>query len=278
MAPGRLAALTALTLLAFAANSILNRQALAGGAAGPLAFAALRLVSGAVVLGILARLRSGGLRVALPPLRAAMLALYVLGFSLAYRGLDAGVGALILFGCVQITMMSGAWVRGERPGPAGLLGAMLALAGLVWLCWPRAAVALPLASVVPMALAGIGWGAFSLLGRQGGEPLLVMAGAFRLAMLPVLVLAALFWDGITPSGAVLAVLSGGVTSGLGYALWYRVLPLLGPMRGAVAQLSVPPIAMALGALFLAERPGPAAIAAAAVVIGGVALALASRRR
>lgn len=267
-----------LVMLAFAANSVLNRMALAGGAIGALEFAAIRLVSGALALAVMVTLRDRGARALLAggPVGAAALAVYVLGFSLAYLALDAGVGALILFGGVQVTMFVGAVLGGERVAPARWLGALLALAGLAWLLWPAGAAVPSILHAGMMALAALGWGVYSLLGRRSRDALGGTAGNFVLAA-PLALLA--LWvapaqdAALTPNalGILLALASGIVTSGLGYALWYRVLPKLAASSAALAQLSVPILAVAGGALLLGEPLTGRLLIAALLVLGGIAL-------
>lgn len=275
----RLFALTTLTMVAFAANSLLNRAALIDGATGPAAFAALRLLSGAICLASLVALRQG-----LPRLTerkrlmgAGSLTLYVLGFSFAYVALDAGVGALILFGTVQLTMFAGAILRGENPSSSRWIGSALAMAGLAWLVWPSQSVALSGQAVVLMAAAGFGWGVYSLAGRRADDPLGETAANFLCAA-PV---AALVWvilpDGTTVPGAGLAIVSGAVTSGLGYALWYSLLPRLEATVAALAQLTVPVIAVAGGVVFLAEGVTLRLFLASIVILGGVALGVLDQR-
>lgn len=281
MSPAMLVALSGLTMLAFAANSFLNRLAILGAGADALDFAALRLGFGAVVLVVLARGRMAGSGGLLTPRRlagAGALLLYMIGFSLAYRSLDAGAGALILFGGVQITMFAGALLSGEAPPPRRWAGAGLALGGLGWMVAPGLGAGAPPLAALAMAAAALGWGLYSLIGRGEGAPLQATAASFVLATVPAAGLA--LADAGPPPGIgtlVLAALSGGVTSGLGYALWYRILPLLGASRAAVAQLTVPVIALGLGFAFLGERPGLAALAASALVLAGVALASLPRR-
>ncbi|MGS4945400.1 EamA family transporter [Meridianimarinicoccus sp. RP-17] len=272
-----LAVLCAATMTAFAANSLLNRLALVEGETGPAAFAALRLAAGAAILCALVlcgpngmtRVRSG-LRVG----HAAALAAYMVGFSFAYVTLDAGLGALILFGTVQITMFAGGVVAGDTISARRWLGAGLAMAGLAGLLWPAGSAAPPFAGAALMTAAGIGWGIFSLKGRGGRDPLGTMAGSFLLALpAGLLALTAVGGDGLGIRGALLAVVSGAVTSGLGYALWYRVLPQIASSTAAVLQLSVPVIAMAGGAALLGEAVGLRAAVAAVVVLAGIALAV-----
>ncbi|MFZ5962281.1 DMT family transporter [Thalassococcus sp. BH17M4-6] len=277
--------LTALTMLAFAANSILNRMALVGGDIDALWFALVRLVAGAVTLAVLALATRGRLRIGGKGRAVGVVALlvYIYGFSIAYVSLDAGVGALILFGVVQITMFAGALIGGERPPARRLAGAGIAFAGLVWLLWPAAGpVVSPLHGAL-MAAAGFGWGVYSLTGRGETDPLQATAANFLLAV-PFAVIIALLTpvapDAVpaTNRGVILAVLSGAVTSGLGYALWYSILPRLQASVAAVAQLTVPVIALAGGLVFLAEVPTLDFVLAAALVLGGVALSVLRLRR
>lgn len=279
----RLFFLTALTMTAFAANSVLNRAAVGGGHIDPVTFANIRLVSGALALAALVLARRVAGRGALWPgwrgrlTGSASLLLYLTGFSLAYGALDAGAGALILFGVVQITMFAGALVRKETVPTQRWLGASLAFAGLCWLFWPDAGNVISLPHGVLMAAAGFGWGIYSLAGRGAHDPLGVTAANFVMAVPPALILTALLpaAAGRVPADATgigLALVSGVVTSGLGYALWYAILPALGATRAGVAQLSAPIIAALGGAVLLAEAPALRFWLAAVLVLGGVALA------
>jgi drug/metabolite transporter (DMT)-like permease len=276
----RLVAACALTMVAFAANSILTRLALTASDTGPATFSVLRLAAGAGMLCALVLLRRGDtaggarLRAGLRWRNAGALALYVLGFSFAYVTLDAGLGALILFGVVQITMFAGGlWMREPIP-PRRWAGAGLAFAGLAWLMWPAGAYAPPVAGAALMAAAAVGWAVFSLLGKGSDDPLAITAGSFALALIPALaVLAVVGLDGADATGVVLALVSGALTSGLGYALWYRLLPQLASSVAGVLQLTVPVIAMAGGMVFLGEALTARFAIAAALVMGGVALAV-----
>lgn len=275
----RLFLLTALVMTAFAANSLLNRAALAGGLIEPMPFALIRVIAGALVLALLVREwpRFGRAQWA----AAAALSAYLIGFSLAYTALDAGIGALILFGLVQVTMLAGALAGGERPAPRRLIGAALAMAGLGALLLPGARAVPDAGAAALMALAAVGWGIYSLAGRGATRPVAATATNFALAvpMVAALALPGLTVASLTPGGVALAIISGAVTSGLGYALWYAVLPSLGAVRAAVAQLSVPVIALLGGVMLLGETLTPAAAVASAVVLAGVALAsLPPRRR
>lgn len=276
----RLGLLTALAMTAFAANSILNRAALAGGLIDPASFAAIRTAAGAAMLAALALALGRGLPLARPIRLAGALALaaYMLGFSFAYTALDAGAGALILFGGVQAAMLGGAVLLREPVPPRRWLGVAIALAGLAVLAAPGTGAVPAPGPAALMALAAAGWGAYSLIGRGAGDPVPVTAAHFVLAVPIVLVPLALVAPAMTAPGVALAVLSGAVTSGLGYALWYAVIPALGAGRAAAAQLTVPVIALAAGALLLGEAVTLPLVLAAAVILAGVALAVVPPRR
>jgi drug/metabolite transporter (DMT)-like permease len=276
----RLFLLTALTMIAFAANSVLNRMALAQGTIDAASFGTIRLIAGAVILGALCVLLRGELQLRGPARLAGVLSLlvYMYGFSAAYDVLDAGLGALILFGVVQITMFSGSLIARDTVPPRRWIGASLAFAGLVWLLWPGAGPQVSVVHGLFMAAAGIGWGIYSLAGRRSTDALQGTAANFIIAApLGVLIgLAVPTGAGGTVMGAqgiLLAILSGAVTSGLGYALWYRVLPGLAASVAAVAQLTVPVIAMAGGMIFLGEDLSLQFVMAGALVLGGVAISV-----
>lgn len=277
----RLAILTAATMIAFAANSVLNRLAVGGAAIDPGSFSVIRVLSGAVMLTALAAAR--GRMLPLMSRRrivgAGSLALYMIGFSVAYLTLDAGLGALILFGVVQITMFAFAAMVGHRAVPLQIAGAAVAFAGLVWVLWPAGAAFADPVGAGFMAAAGFGWALYTLSGRAELDALAATAANFCLA-LPVTVLAPLIVGQplvLSARGAGLAILSGAVTSGLGYALWYEIVPRLSPQAAATVQLSVPVIALVAGVLMLGESAGIRILLGAAVVIGGIALALRAPR-
>lgn len=275
----RLFLLTALTMTAFAANSLLNRAALTDGETGPAAFAALRVISGALCLSILVASRSGLPRLRAPGrwLRTGALALYMLGFSFAYVALEAGLGALILFGMVQVTMFAGTVLGGARPPMARWLGSALALGGLAWLVWPGSVETLNLSASALMAAAALGWGVYSLAGRHTADPLRDTAANFICAA-PMAVFVWLWLpDGISLGGAILAVLSGAVTSGMGYALWYSILPRLEATVAALAQLTVPVIAVLGGTILLSEPVTSTLVFASCVILGGVAFGVLGQR-
>lgn len=268
----QLALLTALALCFLAANSLLTRAGVLDGT-DPLAFAALRVAAGAAVLGLLAARRgitvTGGRRWG----AALALVIYLLGFSLAYRTLDAGLGALILFATVQLGLFGLSLVRGERSGSVRIAGMGLALAGLAWLLLPGGGVRADPVDAGLMIVAGLGWAAYSFAGKYEPKPLAGSAGNFLIGTAMIAATVPFWWGApITPFGAAMAVLSGGIASGIGYAMLFRVLPRLGVATSGVLQLAVPVIAMAAGAVLLGEVPGARALAAGALVLAGIALA------
>lgn len=275
---------TSLAMLAFAANSVLNRMAVGAGLIDPVAYAVIRLAAGATVLALLVLgrrvLHGGALWPGWQGRLAGVLGLlaYLFGFSTAYLTLDAGIGALILFGSVQITMFAGALTVGEAVPYARWAGAGMAFVGLLVLAAPGSDIGAA-GPVAAMVMGGVGWGIYSLAGRGVVDPLLATATNFMLALPMAGGLAWLLGLGHAPqpTGVGLAVLSGAVTSGLGYALWYAVVPQLGAARAGVAQLTVPMLAAGAGAVWLGEGIGLRFIVASLLVLGGVALASIARR-
>ena len=280
MATFRICLFTGLALIAFAANSVLCRLALGEPSIDAASFSSIRIVSGAIVLWLIlsATTRSR------PPLTgswkaAIALCLYAVPFSFAYIGLDAGVGALILFGTVQVTMMSAALGMGERPNIIQWTGLVLAAGGLVYLVMPGLS-APPVFSSALMIAAGVGWGIYTLLGKGGRNPLANTASNFIRAI-PLVVavsLMAISQFQLSLQGALLAVVSGAVTSGIGYAIWYVALRDLTATRAAIVQLSVPILAALGGAVVLSETITGRLVIATVVVLGGVGVGLAGREK
>lgn len=285
MPAGRATAFTTAALLAFAANSWLCRFALRSGDIDPLMFTAVRLLSGAAVLWPLARaLEPPGTRAGSWPAGVALF-VYAIAFSLAYVSLDTGVGAFLLFGAVQATMIGAGLIQGERPGPQQWLGLLVALAGLAWLAAPGfAAVGAPggrLAGALLMGVAGAAWGLYSLAGRGRPHPFAVTAGNFlRAAPLALILVAAarLATTAVHAStkGVLLAAISGAVTSGIGYVLWHAALRHLTATTAGIVQLAVPALAAAGGVILLRERPTARLLIAGVLILGGVALAVVRR--
>ncbi|SEA96890.1 DMT family transporter [Paraburkholderia sartisoli] len=274
--------LTAVAMFAFAANSLLCRLALQRGQIDPVSFACIRLVSGAITLAVIVRFRSERSAPGhVDWLAAAMLFVYAAFFSFAYLTLPAGTGALILFGAVQLTMFSVGLRSGEKFGSAAWLGLAVAVAGLVYLVSPGIAAPPPLGAA-SMAIAGVAWGVYSLRGRGVADPLAATAGNFARAAPFALLLSVLFIASARTyangAGVVLAIVSGALTSGIGYVIWYAALSKLTAMRAATVQLSVPLIAAFGGVAFLSETITPRLVAASAAILGGIAMVLSSRSR
>ncbi|WP_371171216.1 DMT family transporter [Aliiroseovarius sp. 2305UL8-7] len=277
----RLFLLTLLTMTAFAANSLLNRAGLAGEHIGPAGFAFVRVVAGAVMLWGLMWVGQRRIPVRTPPdwIAVAALVIYLAGFSFAYVALDAGIGALILFAVVQVTMFAGAVRAGDQIPLLRWGGMLVSLAGLTYLVWPNGDVRFDSTALFLMTLAAVGWGIYSLMGRRATEPLVATGWNFIYAV-PLVALISLPFalnEVFSQVGILLAITSGALTSGLGYALWYRVLPRLGASTGALVQLSVPVIAMIAGVAFLGEVLGLRAIVASVLVLGGIAIGLLARK-
>lgn len=272
-------------MIAFAANSVLARLALADGGLEPLGYTGIRLASGAIVLFALVRLadrkigrRSTGLGGTW--WQAGALLGYAAAFSAAYVMLGASTGALILFGSVQLGMLTRAVATGDRPGSIEWLGFLLAFGALVYLVSPGLAAPDPLGAALMIA-AGLFWAAYSLMGRGSKSPLTDTAGNFIrcLPVAAILMAAGLSSHGASPAAIAYAIASGALASGIGYAVWYAVLPLLSRSRAALVQLSVPAIAAVGAVLFISEPLGLRLIVASLAALGGIAIAIvASERR
>ena len=299
----QLALLTALTMVAFAANSVFARLALADGAIDPASYSAVRLAAGAIVLTVLATNLFVGSATGQPfekKSRAVLerggtvtsglaLLVYVLGFSIAYLVLDTGMGALILFACVQATMIGWGIFRGSKPMALEWLGLVTAFGAFAYLVSPGLTAPDPIGSLL-MVAAGIAWGIYSLRGRGAENPLLDTAGNFIRATAVMLVVMALCWIAgnaldipalafrLSGFGILMAVLSGGLTSGLGYALWYRCLRDLSATKAAIVQLTVPAIATLGGVLLSGEELSVRLVVCSALILGGVALTISAKAK
>lgn len=278
----RTIALTAIAMVAFAANSLLCRKALGAGAIDAASFAAIRTAAGALTLAVILAARGEiGLAMRGHWRTAAMLFTYMVCFSFAYLSLSAGTGALILFGAVQLTMFSAALRSGESFSPLSWMGLAIASGGLVYLVLPGVTAPDPVGALL-MTGAGVAWGAYSLLGRAAANPLVATGGAFIAALPVVLAVAVIsgFFSGahMMISGVALAIASGAIASGLGYVIWYAALRGLPATRAATVQLSVPVIAAFGGVLFLEETITGRLLIASAATLGGVALVLSQRNK
>lgn len=271
--PGMTVVLTVLTLLAFASNSLLCRAALAEGAIDAWSFTGLRLLAGALALAAFLR-APRGVEQGFSLVGAGTLFVYALAFSLAYVSLDAGVGALLLFAAVQVTMLSVGFVRGERWTAWGWLGFLAAVAGFLVQVLPGASAPDPGAALL-MVAAGVAWGVYSLAGRGVVAPRVATAKNFLLAAPLGLgcLLVPVGQRSLDVEGVVLALVSGALTSGLGYVLWYAALRGHRATSAALVQLAVPVIAAAGGVAFLSEELGGRLLLAGPLTLGGIALAI-----
>ncbi|WP_079203576.1 DMT family transporter [Pseudomonas sp. CC6-YY-74] len=275
--------ITTIAMLAFAGNSVLCRLALKNTDIDAATFSMLRLASGALVLWLLLALRKRGNGNGNGNTGswsgALALSIYVVAFTFAYIKLDTGMGALLLFGAVQLSMLAYGFLRGERLAPLAAAGLLLSLAGLVVLLLPGASTP-PTGSAALMIAAGLAWAAYSLLGRGVVDPLALTAANFRKAVPIALVLCLPFIGSLRLDGwgAFYAVLSGAVASGLGYAIWYSALRGLSAMQASTVQLSVPILASLAGVALLSE-PLTLRIAIASVaVLGGISLVLCTKAK
>lgn len=278
----RLFLITSLTMIAFAANSVFARLALGAGAIDPAGYSLARLASGAIMLALLVlRARKGDIGSLINEgnwASAAALFSYAAAFSFAYVVLHTGTGALILFACVQGTMIGWGLLRGDRPMPLEWLGLAVAFGAFAWLVSPGLAGPDPVGAAL-MAISGMAWGIYSLRGKSASDPLSATAGNFVRSVPIAIGLAAMFLASmqVTPFGLLMAVLSGAVTSGLGYALWYQALRGLTATQGAIVQLTVPAIAAAGGIVLLGEPLTLRFAVCSVLILGGVAIAILARK-
>ena len=276
------AILTLTALVAFAANSVLCRLALRTQAIDAYGFTAIRVGSGAVTLVLLIALRRDAKVEHATPIRqrwmrAVQLLMYALPFSIAYVDLDTGTGALLLFGAVQLTMIGVGMLRGERPLVREWLGFAGAAAGVVYLVLPGVTAPDPIGAA-SMVVAGVGWGLYSIAGKGAGDPLRDTAESFARAsvlLVPVVVVAFVQMR-FSTRGVLLAAVSGALTSGVGYAIWYAAVKTLTATRAALVQLSVPVLAALGGVMLLGEVVTARLVVASAVILGSIAVAVMRR--
>src|SRR5436190_1514634 len=272
----RLIIVTTLAMLAFAGNSLLCRVALRDTAIDAASFTAIRLASGALVLALIVRARGGRAGSAGSWPAAACLFGYAAGFSFAYRELSAATGALLLFGAVQTAMLSWGLASGERLRTLQIAGLLIAVGGLVYMLLPGLS-APPLEGAAFMIAAGVCWAGYSLLGRGTKDATAATAGNFLRAVPFAAALSLAMAAGVNTAtavdrtGALYAVVSGAITSGLGYVLWYAALPFLTAASAAVIQLSVPAIAALGGVVLLAEPLSSRLVIASVTILRGIAL-------
>lgn len=278
MSRARVVLLTWLAMLAFAGNSLLCRAALKGAVIDAASFTAIRLISGAVVLALIVRFTRRDCSGHGNWPSALALSTYAIGFSFAYASLPAASGALLLFAAVQATMIGYGFWMGERLLTWQIAGLLLAVGGLVGLLLPGLS-APPLPGTLLMLAAGVAWGIYSLRGRGNGDPIRVTSGNFMRAALVSVLLSLFMHEHGLPgtAGVCYAIASGALTSGVGYAIWYTVLPALRATSAATVQLSVPAIAALGGVVFLGEAITLRLVLASVAVLGGIALVVLEKR-
>lgn len=278
----RLFLLTLLTMTAFAANSVFGRLALDSSTADiaidPASYSLIRLASGAIMLLLLFRFTSKSTKLDKQTsgnwISAFALFAYAAAFSYAYVSLESGMGALILFSCVQGTMIGWAIYSGDRPNLFELTGMTIAFGAFLWLVSPGLAAPNPIAASL-MALSGIAWGVYSLRGKQAADPLIATTGNFTRAVPFALLLTLLAIQHLSVSlfGTIMAIASGAISSAMGYALWYEVLKNLKSTQAAIVQLSVPVIAGIGGLILLNEPMTQRFVIASILILGGIAIAI-----
>ena len=279
MSYARTITLTSMAMIAFAGNSLLCRIALKHTSIDAASFTTIRLISGAVILWLVVRMRHGTQTGAGNWLSAFALFVYAAGFSFAYMSLSAATGALLLFSAVQATMIGYSIWAGERLLNLQLVGLLLALGGLAGLLLPGLS-APPLYGSVLMLGAGVAWGVYSLRGKGGGDPTKVTAGNFLRAV-PIAVALSIFMlngSSLDTTGFWVAVSSGALASGIGYTIWYTALPDLKAANAATVQLSVPVIAALGGIVFLGEALTLRLVFASVAILGGIALVILVKQR
>lgn len=263
-----------IAMLAFAANSVLCRLALAGQQIDPMSFSLIRVASGAAVLLLLYCCSAQKARIEWKLKNGFFLALYIVAFSLAYLHIDAGVGALLLFGTVQLSMVGYGLCHGEKINLQRGAGLVIAILGILILLLPGASAPNWVYAAI-MVLSGIGWAMYSIAGKNMNNPLASTLANFILAVPFVLLVYLVFYSQsfIKPQGVLLALLSGGLASSGAYVLWYAIVKRIDRVTASSVQLSVPCLAILGGALFIGEALSWRVIISAAIVLAGIGLVI-----
>ena len=271
--------LVLLTMLAFSGNALLTRAALASYNMDPELVLLLRVSAGAITLLLICYLKKYSFKIFsnLHLKTAAALSLYLVGFSYAFTGLETGIGVLIQFGVVQLVMFASSFLSDQQVPKNKSIGAIIAFTGLIYLLWPSGDFTLDMKSSVLMAIAGMAWGIYSILGKNAESAISATTASFLLST-PICLIVILLLPNNTGfswsnNGALLAICSGAITSGMGYALWYYVLPKIPCTNAAVSQLSVPLIAAAGGMIFMQELITLKFILSCVLVLGGIAITI-----
>lgn len=266
-------------MIAFAANSVLCRLALGNNTIDASSFTILRLLSGTLVLMTIIGLKYNKKRTTSKGswVASSMLFLYAITFSFAYITLDTGTGALIMFGSVQITILLLSFITGTRLHLSEWTGVAIAFTGFVYLVLPG--VTSPsLAGFILMTIAGFAWGIYTLKGQGSDAPLMDTSYNFLRTMPFVIILTIIALQNVsfTTEGIILAVLSGGIASGIGYMIWYVALGGLSSTQAAVVQLSVPVLAAMGGVIFMSEAVTLRLTISSLLILGGILLVVLGR--
>jgi drug/metabolite transporter (DMT)-like permease len=264
--------LTSLALIAFAANSVLCRLALGNNVIDASSFTIIRLLAGAIVLFCIVLFSKGKTSTTSKGnlLSSFMLFLYAITFSFAYLSLDTGTGALILFGAVQITIIIHTLLSGNKLRPLEWLGVIISFLGFIYLISPG--VSSPsIIGFVLMTIAGISWGIYTIKGQTSKNPLRDTTYNFikTLPFITILYIATMTQSNYSTEGILLAVIAGGVTSGIGYTIWYMAIRGLSSIQSAVLQLLVPVIAAFSGVIFISEIITVRLTVSSILILGGV---------
>ena len=280
----RIIALTFFALFAFAANSVLCRLALNTEQVDPADFTSIRLLGAALILALIIVIKDksviGNINHYGSHAGALSLFIYAAGFSYAYITLNTATGALILFAAVQFTMLFKGWLVGNKMGYQEYTGVLLSLLGFIYFVFPELEKP-SLFGCLLMVLAGIAWGIYSLIGAKSSYPLYDTASNFiRLTPVAILGLIIMYFSfsiDISLKGLFYTLGSGALASGVGYTVWYQVLPKLKPSIAAVCQLSVP-IWAALGGILLVDEPIDShLVISASVILGGILLVILTKK-
>ena len=268
-----------LAMIAFAANSVLCRLALADRLIDPISFSLIRVSSGAVVLLILWLLSTRRVKIEWNIKNSIFLTVYILAFSYAYIKIDAGVGALILFGTVQLSMIFYGIFHGEKLTLKRGLGVGITLVGIIILLLPGASTPSLFYSLI-MGISGLAWAAYSISGKTMNNPLSSTLANFLLAVPIVLIASSLFQQDtvMTNKGILLAIISGGLTSSGAYVLWYSIVKHIDRITASTVQLSVPCLAILGGSLFIGEPVGLRVIFSTVIVLLGIILVIFSVKK
>ena len=275
----KLSFLVFLTMVAFAANSLLTRLAIFNSEIGPASFSFIRLVSGSIVLIIIVNFRSGRSFIfkSKPNLISIIgLSFYMVGFHAAYFTLDAGIGAMVLFGGVQFVMFTSAILLKEKIAFYNWAGMFLAMLGILILFFPKdLIISEQVSGLLLMLLAAFGWGIYSLSGTQSKDPIASTMSNFCFTIPIVSINLILFPDTINVSynGVFLAICSGAVMSALGYSMWYAILPILKKTVASIVQLIVPVITLIMGIIILDEKLTYLSFVSSILIIGGISLGI-----